>query len=136
MQSADTLVYLHTDHLGSVSAATDSGGSVLSRQEFDPWGAVRSGNSQTSVNFTGRRLDGTGRNQKAIRQNLHNSLPYGIIHAVRGRSSADRALGCGPKGRRFESYRPRQADLSYHSRSAFFLERSPSPVYGARLENE
>src|SRR3712207_8049617 len=32
-----------------------------SRQEFTPWGAVRSGGiSQTSRNYTGQRLDGTG----------------------------------------------------------------------------
>jgi hypothetical protein len=42
--SADgSLVYLHGDHLGSVTAATTASGGVASRQEFDPWGAVRSG---------------------------------------------------------------------------------------------
>ncbi|GIV96379.1 MAG: hypothetical protein KatS3mg057_1036 [Herpetosiphonaceae bacterium] len=41
--------------------ATNASGTVLSRQEFDPWGQLRSGGvSQTSLNDTGQRLDGTG----------------------------------------------------------------------------
>ncbi len=62
--SADgSLTYLHGDHLGSVALTSGSGtlGALVSRQEFDPWGAVRSGGvSQTSLNYTGQRLDGTG----------------------------------------------------------------------------
>ncbi|MBK9713842.1 MAG: hypothetical protein IPO81_21465 [Kouleothrix sp.] len=55
------MTYLHGDHLGSVSLATDSAGAVVSRQDFDPWGAVRSGGVlQTNLNYTGQRLDGTG----------------------------------------------------------------------------
>jgi RHS repeat-associated protein len=34
---------------------------VVSRQEFDPWGSIRSGGiSQTTLNYTGQRRDGTG----------------------------------------------------------------------------
>jgi hypothetical protein len=43
--------YLHGDHLGSVSLVTNgpSGGALVSQQEFDPWGKVRSGGvGQTS----------------------------------------------------------------------------------------
>lgn len=63
--TSNTLIYLHTDHLGSVSAATDQNGAVVSRQEFDPWGKVRTGANpgpvtQTKLNFTGQRLDDTG----------------------------------------------------------------------------
>jgi RHS repeat-associated protein len=59
--SPSAFTYLHTDHLGSVSVATDSNHAVLSQQEYDPWGQVRSGGiSQTNVNYTGQRLDGTG----------------------------------------------------------------------------
>ncbi|WP_026371044.1 RHS repeat-associated core domain-containing protein [Kallotenue papyrolyticum] len=33
----------------------------MSRQDFDPWGAIRSGGiSQTTLNYTGQRRDGTG----------------------------------------------------------------------------
>ena len=61
MRTSAGVTYLHSDHLGSVSLATDSAGGVVSRQDFDPWGAVRSGDvRQTSLNYTGQRLDGTG----------------------------------------------------------------------------
>jgi hypothetical protein len=41
----------------SVNAATGA----TSSQEFDPWGAVRSGSvPQTSLNYTGQRKDSTG----------------------------------------------------------------------------
>jgi RHS repeat-associated protein len=61
VQVVDTLIYLHTDHLGSVSVATDAGGQVLSQQEYDPWGKVRSGGiGQTTLNYTGQRVDSTG----------------------------------------------------------------------------
>jgi RHS repeat-associated protein len=56
-----TVTYLHGDHLGSVSVATDSAGAVVSRQEFDPWGKVRSGGvGHTDLNYTGQRKDDTG----------------------------------------------------------------------------
>ena len=57
----NTLTYLHSDHLGSVSLATNSSGVKVGQQDFDPWGAVRSGGiGATSLNYTGQRLDGTG----------------------------------------------------------------------------
>ncbi|WP_081752883.1 polymorphic toxin-type HINT domain-containing protein [Kallotenue papyrolyticum] len=44
-----------------MSLATNASGGVVRRQEFDPWGAIRSGGiSQTSLNDTGQRRDGTG----------------------------------------------------------------------------
>ncbi len=53
--------YLHGDHLGSVSAATDQSGAVASRQEYTPWGEVRAGGiGETALNYTGQRKDGTG----------------------------------------------------------------------------
>jgi RHS repeat-associated protein len=54
--------YLHNDHLGSASVLTSASAGVVSQQEFDPWGKVRSTSTitQTSINFTGQRLDGTG----------------------------------------------------------------------------
>jgi RHS repeat-associated protein len=51
----------HNDHLGSTSVATNQAATVASQQEYDPWGKVRSGGiGQTTINFTGQRLDGTG----------------------------------------------------------------------------
>lgn len=64
--SGSSLSYLHNDHLGSVSLSTVGSGSpatpsLQSQQEFDPWGAVRSGSlPQTARNFTNQYLDGTG----------------------------------------------------------------------------
>ncbi|MDQ3705893.1 MAG: RHS repeat-associated core domain-containing protein [Chloroflexota bacterium] len=40
---------------------TSSAGEVQGRQEFDPWGKVRTGGiTQTKLNFTGQKLDSTG----------------------------------------------------------------------------
>jgi len=62
--SGGSVSYLHGDHLGSTSLLTNQTGGLISQQEFDPWGKVRtsvSGSiSQTSINYTGQRLDGTG----------------------------------------------------------------------------
>ena len=59
--STNAVTYLHSDHLGSVSLATTSNGNIASQQYFDPWGKVKSGGiGQTSLNYTGQRLDGTG----------------------------------------------------------------------------
>ncbi|PZS06134.1 MAG: hypothetical protein DLM69_00415 [Candidatus Chloroheliales bacterium] len=58
---SNTLVYLHGDHLGSMSLTTSTGGTMVSGQEFDPWGAVRSGGvNETKLNYTGQRKDDTG----------------------------------------------------------------------------
>jgi len=60
---SDTTIYLHGDHLGSVSAATSSTGAVLSRQAFTPWGELRAGGgdvTQTTRDFTGQQKDDTG----------------------------------------------------------------------------
>lgn len=56
-----TLLYLHGDHLGSVSVVTAASGAVISNQNYTPWGELRSGGvSQTTLNFTGQKKDGTG----------------------------------------------------------------------------
>jgi RHS repeat-associated protein len=61
-RDANGVVYLHGDHLGSISVATNASGAKLSSQEYDPWGKVRAGSSigQTALNYTGQRLDTTG----------------------------------------------------------------------------
>jgi len=44
-----------------VSVATSATGAVLDRQEYGPWGSLRSGNvSETTLNYTGQKRDGTG----------------------------------------------------------------------------
>jgi RHS repeat-associated protein len=60
-REGSTVIYLHGDHLGSISVATSATGAIVSKQEFTPWGAVRSGGiGQTTLNYTGQRKDGTG----------------------------------------------------------------------------
>ena len=56
------MVYLHGDHLGSVSILTDSTGGKVSGQEYGAWGQVRSGDNSatTPIDFTGQHKDGTG----------------------------------------------------------------------------
>jgi RHS repeat-associated protein len=58
------VLWLHGDHLGSVSVVTDQQGQVVSRQQYDPWGAPRGGEGigedRTTLDFTGQRRDATG----------------------------------------------------------------------------
>ena len=63
--SSDSVVYLHGDHLGSVSVVSGWNGSattLVSSQRFDPWGKVIAGGNvtQTRSNYTGQELDTTG----------------------------------------------------------------------------
>ena len=63
VNGTDTVLYLHGDHLGSISLATSSTApaTVVSQQEFLPFGGIRSGFiGQTSLNYTGQRRDATG----------------------------------------------------------------------------
>ncbi|WP_204753891.1 RHS repeat-associated core domain-containing protein [Herpetosiphon giganteus] len=57
-----SVIYFHTDHLGSIGAVTNSSGTVIEAERYDPWGATRSGNlSSTEFGYTGQRKDdGTG----------------------------------------------------------------------------
>jgi RHS repeat-associated protein len=55
------LTYLYADHLGSISVASNEQGTSYTKQDFTPWGELRSGGiSQTTLNYTGQRRDGTG----------------------------------------------------------------------------
>ncbi len=62
VKKASTLEYVHTDHLGSVSRTTDTGGALVRREDDFPYGTVRaeSGAAPTERSFTGQRRDGTG----------------------------------------------------------------------------
>jgi RHS repeat-associated protein len=56
-------VYLHGDHLGSVSLATNTDGDLVSQARYSPYGQVRwSGDTAmpTKYAFTGQRQDGFG----------------------------------------------------------------------------
>jgi len=54
-------VFLHGDHLGSVSVVTDNDRRIVGRQDYTPWGEARAGGlAQTTLDFTGQRRDGTG----------------------------------------------------------------------------
>ncbi len=60
---SQSVLYLHGDHLGSVSLATDGVGNKASEQDFDPWGGARGSGSisqTTTRNYTGQQLDSTG----------------------------------------------------------------------------
>lgn len=54
--------WLHGDHLGSTSLATDGTGNEVSRQLYYPFGEVywASADIPTDFGYTGQRLDGTG----------------------------------------------------------------------------
>ena len=54
------LFFLHADHLGSTSLATDASGAVVpnSRQSYDAWGNVRvRGDLKTDISYTAQRED-------------------------------------------------------------------------------
>ena len=58
--SSAAVIYLHGDMLGSISVALQNG-AVVSKQNFDPWGKVRTGGiTQTTFNYTQQKRDDTG----------------------------------------------------------------------------
>ncbi len=56
---AQSLQYLHHDHLGSVAVVTDESGGVIERLAYDPWGKRRftNGTADTSDSIVGLTLD-------------------------------------------------------------------------------
>jgi RHS repeat-associated protein len=55
----DAVVWLHGDHLGSTSLATDAAGDKIARRWYDPFGAQRAGDAlPTDFGFTGQREAG------------------------------------------------------------------------------
>jgi RHS repeat-associated protein len=59
MKQGSTVTYLHGDHLGSTSVATNSDGAKTSRQTYYAFGAVRTteGTLPTDYTFTGQKND-------------------------------------------------------------------------------
>jgi RHS repeat-associated protein len=57
MREGSTLTYLHSDHLGSASLATNSSGGMISEMRYYPYGATRwtYGTMPTDRRFTGQR---------------------------------------------------------------------------------
>jgi len=52
--------YLHGDHLGSASLATDAGGAKVSEMRYTPFGEARYGDAPTDRRFTGQREEDFG----------------------------------------------------------------------------
>jgi len=52
-----TLTYLHSDHLGSASLATNSTGGVVNTMRYTAYGLARSGTMVTDRRFTGQRYE-------------------------------------------------------------------------------
>ncbi len=59
MQNAQGITYLHGDHLGSTSVASNASGGEVGRQTYLAFGSMRtaSGNLQTDFTFTGQKID-------------------------------------------------------------------------------
>jgi len=55
--SDSELTYLHGDHLGSASLATDDAGAQVSALRYYPYGETRSGAMPTNYQFTGQRRE-------------------------------------------------------------------------------
>lgn len=51
------MIYVHTDHLGSPVAETDSLGTVIKRQSYTPYGEDGQGTTPDGPGFTGHRTD-------------------------------------------------------------------------------
>ena len=57
--SAQSLVYIHSDHLGSTALATDTSGRLVSKQNYYPYGTTRSASDSlpTEKQYTGQVSD-------------------------------------------------------------------------------
>jgi hypothetical protein len=57
--TAEAVVYLHGDHLGSTSLTTNATGGIVAQSRYLPYGQERltDGPAQTDLTFTGQRAD-------------------------------------------------------------------------------
>jgi hypothetical protein len=60
MSENATLKYIHKDHLGGTSAASDNLGALVNTIRYTPYGETRAGDVSTDKKFTGQRLNATG----------------------------------------------------------------------------
>lgn len=56
MDSAGTMTFFHSDHLGGTNAVTDATGSLVERTKYYPFGEVREGGSE-KYSYTGKEKD-------------------------------------------------------------------------------
>ena len=56
LRAAEVVTFYHTDHLGSPIAASDSSGSLVWEQAYDPWGFKLTTNTDERA-FTGNFFD-------------------------------------------------------------------------------
>ena len=61
LKEGSAVYYLHADHLGSASLATNNSQGVVAEQRYYPYGEVRwtSGTMPTDLTFAGQRSDST-----------------------------------------------------------------------------
>ena len=55
MREGSVVYYLHSDHLGSATLATDDTGARVSALRYTPFGETRHGDAPTDFRFTGQR---------------------------------------------------------------------------------
>ena len=55
--SDNTKVFYHHDHLGSTSVTTDSSGVLVEETNYDPYGEISSGGTQSKYLYTGQEKD-------------------------------------------------------------------------------
>ena len=57
MRENGEVTYLHGDHLGSASLATDASGALLNEMRYTPYGVTRSGDMPTDRRYTDQRWE-------------------------------------------------------------------------------
>ena len=57
MRESGEVTYLHSDHLGSASLATDATGALLNEMRYTPYGVTRSGDVPTDRRYTDQRWE-------------------------------------------------------------------------------
>jgi RHS repeat-associated protein len=59
--TTNAVIWIHPDHLGGSFITTTGSAAISESLVYNPWGqTISAGITQTSLNFTGQRLDGTG----------------------------------------------------------------------------
>ncbi|WP_421568656.1 RHS repeat domain-containing protein [Stenotrophomonas sp. PD6] len=94
-QTTQTVLYVHTDALGSVVAKTDVNGNVVERYEYEPYGAAIGAGVQDGPAYTGHISDSaTG---LSYMQQRYYDPQLGVFLSVD-------PINAGPTGRGFQRY--------------------------------